>query len=103
MGDGVNIAARLEGVAKPRAICLSKTLIAKLSRGYLAVSDLGPTKLKNIAEPVRVYSLEVSVAAPVKHAPQTEPAMTEPSPLVTRLPPWRSEWIRNEKPLGDLR
>ena len=65
MGDGVNIAARLEGIAKPGAICLSEDAYRQVkSRLDLAVSDLGPTKLKNIAEPVRVYSLEVSVPAP---------------------------------------
>ena len=40
---------------------------------YLAVSDLGATQLKNIAEPVRVYSLEVGVPAPAKPASQAEP------------------------------
>jgi adenylate cyclase len=65
MGDGVNIAARLEGIAKPGAICLSEDAYRQVkSRLDHPVSDLGPTKLKNIAEPVRVYSLEVSV--PVK-------------------------------------
>jgi class 3 adenylate cyclase len=60
MGDGVNIAARLEGIAKPGAICLSEDAYRQVkSRLDLAVSDLGPTELKNIAEPVRVYSLEV--------------------------------------------
>jgi adenylate cyclase len=60
MGDGVNIAARLEGVAKPGAICLSEDAYRQVkSRLDLAVSDLGATQLKNIAEPVRVYSLEV--------------------------------------------
>ena len=67
MGDGVNIAARLEGIAKPGAICLSEDAYRQVkSRLDLAVSDLGPTKLKNIAEPVRVYLLEVSVPTPVK-------------------------------------
>ena len=80
MGDGVNIAARLEGIAKPGAICLSEDAYRQVkSRLDLVVSDLGPTKLKNIAEPVRVYSLEVSGPAPVKHAPQVEPATPEPS------------------------
>ena len=52
MGDGVNIAARLEGIAKPGAICLSEDAYRQVkSRLDLAVSDLGPTKLKNIAEP----------------------------------------------------
>ena len=80
MGDGVNIAARLEGIAKPGAICLSEDAYRQVkARLDLAVSDFGPTKLKNIAEPVRVYSLEVSVPALVKHARQSEPAAREPS------------------------
>ena len=67
MGDGVNIAARLEGIAKPGAICLSEEAYRQVkSRLDLAVSDLGATQLKNIAEPVRVYSLEVGKAAPAK-------------------------------------
>src|SRR6201993_48331 len=75
MGDGVNIAARLEGIAKPGAICLSEDAYRQVkARLDLAVSDLGPTKLKNIAEPVRVYTLEVSLTAPVKHAPQAQEA-----------------------------
>src|SRR5437763_16733656 len=58
MGDGVNIAARLEGIAKPGAICLSEDAYRQVkSRLDLAVSDLGSTQLKKIAEPVRVYSL----------------------------------------------
>jgi hypothetical protein len=60
MGDGVNIAARLEGIAKPGAICLSEDAYRRVkSRLDLAVSDLGATQLKNITEPVRVYTLEV--------------------------------------------
>ena len=67
MGDGVNIAARLEGIAKPGAICLSEDAYRQVkSRLNLAVSDLGPTQLKNIAEPVRVYALEVGKQAEVK-------------------------------------
>jgi TolB-like protein/class 3 adenylate cyclase len=60
MGDGVNIAARLEGVAKPGAICLSEQAYWQVKgRLDLKVSDLGIVPLKNIAEPMRVYSLEV--------------------------------------------
>src|SRR6202042_3817609 len=52
MGDGVNIAARLEGVCEPGGICLSEDAYRQVrARLDLAVSDLGPTKLKNIAEP----------------------------------------------------
>jgi len=68
MGDGVNIASRLEGVAKPGAVCLSEDAYRMVkARLDLAVSDLGEAKLKNIAEPIRIYSLEVG-GAPGKAA-----------------------------------
>ena len=64
MGDGVNIAARIESIAAPGGICLSEQAYWQVKgRLDLAVSDLGPTQLKNIAEPVRVYSLEIGVPA----------------------------------------
>ena len=67
MGDGVNIAARLEGIAKPGGICLSEQAYWQVKgRLDLAVTDLGPTQLKNIAEPIRVYSLEVGKLAQAK-------------------------------------
>jgi adenylate cyclase len=67
MGDGVNIAARLEGIAKPGAICLSEQAYWQVKgRLDLAVMDLGPTRLKNIAEPVHVYSLEAGAPARAK-------------------------------------
>ncbi len=72
MGDGVNIAARLEGIAKPGAICLSDQAYWQVKgRLDLAVTDLGPTELKNIAEPIRVYSLEVGLPAPPRPSPAT--------------------------------
>jgi adenylate cyclase len=70
MGDGVNIAARLEGIAKAGAICLSEDAYRQVkSRLDLPVSDLGAIQLKNIAEPVQVYSLEVGKPAEVKSIP----------------------------------
>ena len=78
MGDGVNIAARLEGIAKPGAICLSEDAYRQVkARLSLAVSDLGATQLKNIAEPIRVYSLEVGAAAQAKPTTQNEPAESD--------------------------
>jgi adenylate cyclase len=71
-GDGVNVAARLEGLAKPNGICLSSAAYAQVSgRLNMEVTDLGETQLKNISEPVRVYALEVSKPAhakPIKRA-----------------------------------
>jgi adenylate cyclase len=73
MGDGVNIASRLEGIAKPGAICLSEDAYRQVKgRLDLKVSDLGATQLKNIAEPVRVYSVEVGKAS-VKPKPKALP------------------------------
>jgi TolB-like protein/class 3 adenylate cyclase len=67
MGDGVNIAARLQGVAKPGAICLSEDAYRQVKgRLDLAVTDLGKTPLKNIAEPVHAYSVEVAKPAQAK-------------------------------------
>ena len=75
MGDGVNIAARLEGIAKPGAICLSEDAYRQVkARIDLVVTDLGPTQLKNIAEPIRAYALQVGVAAQPKPTPPSEPA-----------------------------
>jgi TolB-like protein len=76
MGDGVNIAARLEAIAAPSAICLSEDAYRQVrGRLDLAASDLGLTQLNNIAEPIRVYSLQVGeppqapAPAPEKSAP----------------------------------
>jgi adenylate cyclase len=75
MGDGVNIAARLEGIAKPGAICLSEDAYRQVKgRLDLEVTDLGPTRLKNIAEPVRAYSLQVGMPAIGKPAMEAKPS-----------------------------
>ena len=82
MGDGVNIAARLEGVAKPGAICLSEQAYWLVKgRLDLKVVDLGATQLKNIAEPIRVYSLEVGQqqAQAVDLQAQAAPAPVRPA------------------------
>jgi adenylate cyclase len=56
LGDGVNVAARLEGIAEPGGICLSRAAHEQL-RGKLdlATEDIGDQRLKNIAQPVRTY------------------------------------------------
>src|ERR1700724_2146398 len=74
MGDGINIAARLQSIAAPGAICLSEDAYRQVKgRLDLAVTDLGPTRLKNIAEPVRAYSLQVGVPAVAKLAIEPKP------------------------------
>ena len=75
MGDGVNIAARLQGVAKPGGICISDDAFRQVkSRLDLKVSDLGTVPLKNIAEPLRVYSLEVGAPPEARSPPPADQA-----------------------------
>jgi len=86
MGDGVNIAARLEGIAKAGTICLSEDAYRQVkSRLDVAVSDLGETQLKNIAEPVRVYSIRVGLSADAEPLSQPQAGTPALSPL--RLTP----------------
>ena len=67
MGDGVNVAARLERICEPGAICLSEDAYRQVkSRLELQVADLGPQKLKNITEPVRAYLLRQGAPATQK-------------------------------------
>ena len=82
MGNGVNIAARIEGIAAPGEICLSEDAYRQVKgRLDLAVRDLGPTQLKNIAEPIRVYSLDVGMPAVAKPAPTPAPEKSAPPRL----------------------
>ncbi len=63
VGDGVNIAARLEGIATPGGICISSTAYENVQgRLDARLTDLGEKALKNIARPVRVYAAEAAGA-----------------------------------------
>ena len=74
MGDGVNIAARLEGMAEPGGIVLSGAAYEQArDRVKDTFVDLGETTLKNIARPVRVYALKSSAATPAIAAKAEKP------------------------------
>ena len=64
LGDGVNIAARLEGIAEPGGICISEDAFRQV-RGKVEAefADLGEQSLKNIARPLRVYHLDPAAGA----------------------------------------
>jgi len=66
-GDGVNVAARLEGLAKPGGICISDDAHRQV-RGKFDVTfeDVGERQLKNIARPVRVFRVALDDARPAK-------------------------------------
>jgi adenylate cyclase len=76
LGDGVNIAARLEGLAEPGGVLVSRAVRDQV-RDRLAVSfeDLGECELKNIARPVHVYRVRVSAES------KTAPTLGEALPL----------------------
>jgi adenylate cyclase len=82
MGDGVNIAARLEGIAAPGSICLSEDAYRQVSgRLETDVTDLGPTQLKNIERPIRVFSVQAGVSAQPKPAAEAKPVPKKRSRL----------------------
>jgi adenylate cyclase len=80
-GDGVNIAAWLEGLAAPGGVCTSGTVRDHIGdRLPYAFEDMGEQSVKNIARPVRVYALRPGGTASVTRA--SVPAMTPSSPSV---------------------
>ncbi len=82
MGDGVNIAARIERICEPGAVCLSEDAYRQVKgRLDLAVTDLGQTQLKNITEPIRVYLLGVGQPAEAKPARAPAPEKSAPPRL----------------------
>jgi TolB-like protein/class 3 adenylate cyclase len=87
-GDGVNIAARLEGLAEPGGICISQTVLNH-ARGKIAfdVEDLGEQALKNIVQRIRVYRLLVDFSRSTTIFRSLEPALALPDrPSIAVLP-----------------
>src|SRR5215813_3712749 len=63
-GDGVNVAARLEALAEPGGVCISRTVRDQIRDKLPYVfEDLGEQSVKNIARPVRVYALRAEAIA----------------------------------------
>ena len=89
-GDGMNIAARLEGLAEPGGICISQTVLNH-ARGKIAfeVDDLGEQALKNIVQPVHVYRLRLNSGwgETISQSQPSEPALALPDkPSIAVLP-----------------
>ena len=83
LGDGVNVAARLEGIAEPGGICLSDSAYQQVrDKVSIEVTDMGEQRLKNIARPVRTYRLRVD-----RSPEQVKPALALPDkPSIAVLP-----------------
>ena len=90
-GDGVNIAARLEGVAEPGAICVSHRVQEDaVGRLDLEFADLGEQLLKNIARPVRAYRVVFGI--PAEPGPQNAGGqLGSGTPAVESAPPLREK------------
>ena len=85
-GDGVNIAARLEAIAEPGGICISRKVYEDITgKMQLAIVDAGEQQLKNIAQPVRVYRVSGEQFAAARAT--ANPALALPDkPSVAVLP-----------------
>ncbi len=84
-GDGVNVAARLEGVAKPGGIAISHSVRDQVgNRLDLVFEDTGEQKLKNIERPIRVYNVSIEQVA-VRHNKGRAP-VPEERPSIAVLP-----------------
>jgi class 3 adenylate cyclase len=74
-GDGVNVAARLEGLVKGGEICVSRGVRDHLShRGGLVFEDLGEQWVKNISHPIRAFRLRIGEDTSEQEASPEEPA-----------------------------
>jgi adenylate cyclase len=78
-GDGVNVAARLEGLVKGGEICVSRGVRDHLRhRGGMAFEDLGEQLVKNIAHPIRAFRLRIGEDIPKQEVPPPEETADEP-------------------------
>src|SRR5712692_145910 len=81
LGDGVNIAARLEALAEPGGICLSRTVRDQIrDRLHFTLDDMGEQSLHNISRPVRAYALPAAAIAEL------------PAPSLPAAPLARHRW-----------
>jgi adenylate cyclase len=86
-GDGVNVAARLESLAEPGGVCLSQQAYDQVeTKIELAVKDLGPQQVKNIARPVRAYLVEPADRSATEARSAVDSALASSKPSIAVLP-----------------
>ncbi len=81
VGDGVNVAARIEATAEPGGIAISQTVLDQVDGKLpIAATDTGEHALKNVSRPVRIFRLIEGSAdpAPSGHEPRDDPAPIDP-------------------------
>ncbi len=87
-GDGVNVAARLEGLSNPGGICVSDAVRSAIGRKLdLTYEDLGEQEVKNISEPVRTYKILMAWEKSPKPVDSMNPVLELPDkPSIVVLP-----------------
>ena len=86
-GDGVNIAARLEALAEPGGICISRVVRDQIrDKLPYPFEDMGEQSVKNIARPVRIYGMSAAAAATTPLVP----AQSQPGPVRRSMMPRRA-------------
>jgi adenylate cyclase len=98
-GDGVNVAARLEGIADPGGISVSQAIYDQVAgKVGIAFTRLGPRQLKNIAVPVQVFAVNLDGQSP---AAEAGPPVIEDRPSIAVLPFENLSQDRNIDMLAD--
>jgi class 3 adenylate cyclase len=105
LGDGVNVAARLEALAEPGGVCISSSvydqITGKLDLGF---KDIGEQTLKNISRPIRVYRVS-GTGAPQRSAPLPQRGRRERKSVpwgvgaavvvaIAGIAAWQTGWLR---------
>jgi adenylate cyclase len=87
-GDGVNVAARLEALAEPGGICVSRVVRDQVrDKLAFAFEDMGEQQVKNIARPVRTHRIRIDAPVAAPPTASAEPVLTVPDkPSIAVLP-----------------
>jgi class 3 adenylate cyclase len=105
-GDGVNVAARLEALAEPGGICVSRVVRDQVrDKLDLSFDDTGERRVKNIARPVRVFRIRLGEPTVELPASEAAPLPLPPKPSIAVLPfqnmsgdPAPTAWSRRSSP-----
>ena len=104
-GDGVNVAARLEGLAEPGSICISGNVYDEVrDRIDLPFEDLGERDLKNINRPVHVWRwTERLLPVEARITDTSDPPRRLHQPLLNNLPRQLSSFVGREREIGEVK
>lgn len=82
LGDGVNVAARLQTLAQPGGVCVSEEVYQHVARNIsFSVADLGPQELKNLPHPVRVFEILLPMPGQAARTESPQPAVAPVGPV----------------------